>query len=259
MAVDTRAPQLAVQALQHCMAGIHFAQVLLFTQGRLALPPGMEQRDSGRIASGADYSHFVLRRLPYEVQTSHVLVAQWDGFVADASAWRDEFLDHDYIGAPWADRAGDAAVGNGGFSLRSRRLLLAGLDPRIEHEHPEDVMLAQRYRTLLEREHGVRFAPLAVARRFAFENRAPDGPCFGFHGPKNLPQVLDEPTLTAWVEQLPDEFFRGRDARRLARALVMRMPRLAQQVVRRRAQVGRSEPSSRVLAAAAGLVSLLRR
>lgn len=255
VAVDTRSPVLAAQALARCMQGIDFARVVLFTQGAPVVPPGIELCDSGPVRSGADYSRFVLRRLPAEVTSSHVLVAQWDGFVLDPAAWRDDFLDWDYVGAPWADRRGDASVGNGGFSLRSQRLLQAGLDPRIVQEHPEDIVLTVHYRALLEREHGVRFAPRALARRFAFENLAPDGPTFGFHGAMNLPRALDEATLRQWMDLLPDDFFRGRDARRLARAaLALGMPALARQVVARRMAAGRREPATRLLGWAARLL-----
>jgi hypothetical protein len=80
----------------------------------------------------------------------------------------------------------------------------------------------------LEQRHGVRFASLELARGFAFENAAAPGPTFGFHGPYNLPQVLDAGTLSAGCTNCLDEFFRSRDARRLARALLaQRMPQVA--------------------------------
>jgi hypothetical protein len=257
-AADTRAPALAVQALQRSMAGIDFGRVLLFTHGwaPAVQPPGIEIVDIGPLRSGAEYSHFVLRRLPAHVQTSHVLVTQWDGFVVHPRVWTDEFLACDYIGAVWDDQPLAVGVGNGGFSLRSQRLLRAGLDPRIEHEHPEDEMLARRYRGLLEAEHGVRFAPPALARRFAYENESPAGPTFGFHGPKNLPAALDAATLSSWLDQLPDDFFRGRDARRLARALLKRgMAAVAQQLIARRQAAGRHDLKTRLLGAAARLMS----
>jgi hypothetical protein len=139
-------------------------------------------------------------------------------------------------------------VGNGGFSLRSQRLLQAGRDVRIVQEHPEDLMLGRTYRDLLETEHGVRFAPPALARRFAFENETPASPTFGFHGPYNLPRVLDETEMWQCLEALPDDFFRGRDARRLARALLARrMAGAAQLLIRRRLAAGRRDPNTRAL------------
>ena len=259
-AVDTRAPALAARALQRSMAGIRFGRVVLFTHGWMsrALLPDIEVVDTGPIRSGADYSHFVLRLLPGHISTPHVLVTQWDGFVVDPASWTDEFLQFDYVGAVWTDQPAERCVGNGGFSLRSQRLLQAGLDARIEHEHPEDLKLGRDYRALLEREHGVRFAPRSLARRFAFENEPPAGPTFGFHGPYNLPRVLDQEEMLACLAQLPDEFFRSRDARRLARALLMyRMPTAAQRLLQRRRAVGRVDPNTRLLGALASLPGLL--
>jgi hypothetical protein len=259
-AVDARGPALALQALQRSMAQIDFARVVLFTH-RWQPPaplPGVEVLDIGPIASSAAYSHFVLRKLPGHVLTPFVLITQWDGFVIDAAAWTDAFLDCDYIGAVWPEQAAECSVGNGGFSLRSQRLLQAGLDPRIEREHPEDVMLCRDYRALLSSQHGVRFAAPALARRFAFENESPSGPTLGFHGPYNLPKVLDEATLAAWLEVLPSEFFGGRDARRLARALLaQRMPRTAQRLLQRRRAAGRNDINTRSLGAVAAVMQRL--
>ena len=249
-AVDTRTPALAALSLQRSMAGIDFGRVVLFTDGWTpphALP-GIELVQIPTLRSAADYSQFVLRELQAHVHTSHLLVTQWDGFVLDAAAWTDEFLRFDYVGAVWPDERAGQAVGNGGFSLRSTRLLAAGMDPRITETHPEDKVLCRDYRSLLETVHGVRFAPIELARRFAFENEAPRGAPFGFHGPCNLPRVLTEGQLLDVVQQLPDEFFRSRDARRLARALLMhRMPAAAQLLLQRRRAAGRNDINTRVL------------
>jgi hypothetical protein len=258
-AVDTRSPALAAQSLQRSMAGLEFAQVLLFTHGwePASALPGIEVVPIAPIRSGADYSAFVLRELPGYVHTSHVLVTQWDGFVIDPAAWRDEFLVHDYIGAVWPEQPPGLSVGNGGFSLRSRRLLLAGMDPRIRELHPEDQVLCRTQRRWLEHEHGVSFAPPELARHFAFENETPRQPTLGFHGPYNLPRVLDEITLSAWLDALPDDFFRSRDARRLARALLaQRMPATALRLLQRRRAAGRNDLNTRMLGAAASLLGV---
>jgi len=259
-AVDTRTPALAALSLQRSMAAIDFGRVVLFTDHWTPPQPlpGVELLQIPILRSGADYSQFVLRVLPGHVHTSHVLITQWDGFVLDAGAWSDDFLDYDYLGAVWPDAPAGQEVGNGGFSLRSRRLLAAGLDPRITQVHPEDQVLCRDHRILLEREHGVRFAPPAMARHFAFENEPPRGAVFGFHGPVNLPRVLDERSLLGVVDQLPDEFFRSRDARRLARSLLMhRMPAAAQRLLQRRRAAGRHDANTRVLGALASLQGLL--
>ncbi len=257
-AADTRAPALAAASLQRSMAGVDFARAVLFTHGWQ--PPaalaGIEVVQIPPLRSGADYSQFVMRELHAHVHTDHVLVTQWDGFVLDASAWRDEFLQYDYIGAVWPDQRAGRNVGNGGFSLRSRRFLAAGLDPRIVDTHPEDEVLCRQHRTLLEQDHGLRFAPPELARRFAFENEAARGPCFGFHGPYHLPRALDEATLSTWPDALPDAFFRGRDARRLARALIARrMGGVASALLARRQAAGLHDLKTRWLAVLAAIVS----
>ncbi len=259
-AIDTRCPALAAQALSRSMAAVDFARAVLFTNDWQPTLPcdGIELVDIGPLHSGEDYSRFVLRQLPLHIQTPHVLVTQWDGFVIDARAWQPQFLDWDYIGAVWPDQPAAACVGNGGFSLRSQRLLQAGLDARIDQEHPEDLMLARRYRTLLETAHGVRFAPPALARQFAFENEAPRGATFGFHGPRHLPRFVDPATLSAWLDALPDAFFRSRDARRLARALIARgLTDTARGLLHRRQRAGRDDVQTRLLHGVAGMLRWL--
>ena len=80
------------------------------------------------------YSKFILEELVHYVETEFCLIVQADGFVLNASRWNPRFLDYDYIGAPWPSdlklQPGDIpldvsnnSVGNGGFSLRSKKLL----------------------------------------------------------------------------------------------------------------------------------------
>jgi hypothetical protein len=221
--VDTRQPGLALAALRRCMARIRFARVLLFTDRALLpqAPLGIELVDL-RIDSVAAYSEFMLRGLLPFVHSSHLLVVQWDGYVTDPAAWDPAFLQFDYIGAPWHDIAGDAGVGNGGFSLRSLKLLQALQDPALAPAHPEDLCIARQHRQALERQHGIRFAPRAMAARFAYERTEPAGPSFGFHGLFNFHRVLPPEDLQRLLAQLPDAMLRGLDAHDLCRTLIAR-------------------------------------
>lgn len=219
--VDTRTPQLALQALARCTAAIRFGAVKLFTDpARLASAPAGVSVVASRIASVAEYSEFMLRGLAAHVDTSHCLVVQWDGWVLDPDCWDPAFLHWDYIGAPWRGIAGPRAVGNGGFSLRSARLLCALAAPGMAIGHPEDVFICRDNRERLEREHGIRFAPVEVARRFAFERVPPDAPTFGFHGMFNFHRVLPMPQLRALLATLTPELARGLDAHDLCAALI---------------------------------------
>ena len=195
----------ALKALQQCLDRVSFGDAILCTdRGSLraqALPAGVRWIEIDALSSIESYSEFMLKGLEAHVRTSHVLIVQWDGFVLNAAAWRDEFLGFDYIGAPWNHIPEPWSVGNGGFSLRSLRLLQALQDPAIQPSHPEDVCICKTYRTVLEAQ-GLRFAPTALARQFAVEDGELSPQVFGFHGPYHLPAVLEPAQTLAFVESL---------------------------------------------------------
>jgi len=219
--VDTREPAFALWAMRRSMSGIGFGDAVLFTEARLV----RESLDGIRVVDarvdGIDaYSRFMLHGLLEHIRTSHLLVVQWDGFVTRPAAWRHEFLDFDYVGARWHDRPREASVGNGGFSLRSRRLLEALRDPAIHLSHPEDICICVHNRELLERRHGIRIAPPEVAERFSYERLPPPGATFGFHGLFNLPQELPRDELRSFLRAMPDGLARSLDAHDLCRRLI---------------------------------------
>lgn len=132
------------------------------------------------------YSRFMLRDLSAYFDTEHVLVAQWDGFIWNENLWDDEFLNYDYIGAPWPSGLLSRGVpkgfnvGNGGFSLRSKRLQeFLRTDEYLLWHKNEDVVISQINRAYLEA-MGFTFAPLELAKRFSWENLKME-PAFGVH------------------------------------------------------------------------------
>ena len=175
-----------VEALQTSMRQAEFGQVLLLSDK----PPGERNlaitwRRIDRLGSRADYSRFMLQDLAEHISTPHALCIQWDGFVLNGSAWNPQFLEYDYIGAVWPQFHDGYNVGNGGFSLRSRRLLRACRDFEFNPHDGEDVIIGRLNRRRLE-EMGIRFAPEPVARQFAYERERSTGKEFGFHGAFNL-------------------------------------------------------------------------
>lgn len=222
--VDTRLPKLALQAMQHCLAQIDFARAVLFTDAAVVAAPPPEAAGVELVPIAIDsvpaYSEFMLRGLAAHIHTEQVLVVQWDGYVLDADQWDPAFLNFDYIGAPLRGEPSERSVGNGGFSLRSRRLLQAMLDPAMVVRHPEDVCICHDNRARLEQDHGIRFAAPELAARFAFERLEPAGPTFGFHGLFNLHRVLPPTELHRLVCELPDGMARGLDAHDLCRSLI---------------------------------------
>ncbi|MEX8503177.1 MAG: DUF5672 family protein [Leptothrix ochracea] len=241
-AVDTRTPGAALAGMQRSMAQIDFGDAILFTApDRLddVHDPRVRVLPAPGVDSVATYSAFMLQGLAPHVATSHVLITQWDGFVIHPEAWEPAFLDTDYLGAPWIWCDRDIAVGNGGFSLRSKRLLDALLDPAFVRSNPEDLAICHRNRDLLVQRHGIRFGDFALGERFSYEPRRPSQPTFGVHGFFNFGDFMDDAELAVFVRDLPDAMMRGVDARNLARNLLrLKRPQVAGQIVGRRWALG---------------------
>lgn len=206
--IDTAYHDFALVALKNCLGQCRFDRVLFLSDEALR-PPGMTVAPVGPIPSAEAYSRFVLKDLPAHVDSPHVLIAQWDGFIRDARHWSDEFLGFDYIGARWTCFPDDHVVGNGGFSLRSQALLKAVQDPHIEQIHPEDFHIGRTYRPYLEQRYGIRIADPATADRFSVEQLAEPGKranpvaAFGFHNLFRMYEVLEGGYLDLFLDLLP--------------------------------------------------------
>jgi hypothetical protein len=149
-----------------------------------------------------NYNYYVFADLFRHFDTSHCLVMQYDSWIIHPELWQDEWLNYDYIGAPWAYKE-DAyiawgtkehvRVGNGGFSLRSKKLteLPSNKQLRLTSEsdyYNEDGNICCYYRPVYLAA-GIKYAPVEVAAKFSFENSVPENygvKTFGFH--KNFPR-----------------------------------------------------------------------
>lgn len=202
-AVDCATPSLAVNALEKSAAALDFTDVILFSDqttefsGRTVLINKLSSRDA--------YSAFMLKRLVEFVETPYVLIVQWDGFVVDPARWTLDFTGCDYVGAWWGWFPDGLNVGNGGFCLRSRKLLeacaaLIGDSPPVENE---DTVICRRLRPRLESDWGVTFAPRRVANLFSYERTPPAFPTFGFHGLFNFWRHLDDSEVLDNLARFP--------------------------------------------------------
>lgn len=157
-----------------------------------------------------EYSLFMVYSLAQFIETSHVLIVQDDGWVLNGNNWQDVFFNYDYIGSPlpifvdpnghtyrdefWYVHNGNPPEGmighqNGGFSLRSKKLLEAarkyqlGFDVRppeyiqtlpfefkwteTTHQHYEDIYFLEKHQKLATL--GFKFAPRKLAAEFGFQ------------------------------------------------------------------------------------------
>lgn len=224
----------AISALRISMRGITFGSVKLLTHERpQTLDRRIELVQIEPLRSHMAYNSFVIYELAKAVDTPHCLLVQADGYVKNPSAWSDEFLNYDYVGAPWpyvdnayVDPFGlHQRVGNGGFSLRSRHLLTTPTRSHVEWEvnqgdfykhmnagsYSEDGNICVHNRHVYEQD-GCVFAPIQVAARFSRELAVPDTQVdrpFGFHRyglrtgrPTKAPLLLGYPLVPTNLDRL---------------------------------------------------------
>lgn len=190
-----------IQAAQICAENFEFADIKLLTSLPSDNPHIVKIAPLNSIEA---YSEFCIQNLNSYVDTDFVLLIQYDGFILNPGAWCSDFLDYDYIGAPcWVEEEKRFVVGNGGFSLRSKRLLEVLQNdvriPPIPHGEPEDIYISMKLCKYLE-SIGIRFAPVKLAKQFSFEANEIDGVewsnQFGFHG-------LTWTDISKWLVQNP--------------------------------------------------------
>lgn len=208
--IDTRDHEPALIGIRHCTDQCQFERVLFLTDRAINVE-GVEVIPIDPIKSRREYSRFVIKGLNPFIETDFVLIVQYDGFILDGQLWRDEYQHYDYIGARWGGSR-DRNVGNGGFSLRSKRLLEALQDKRMAGLHPEDAVICVTYRPLLEREHGINFAPGEMADSFSWERMTPPhAPSFGFHDrghpPLRLVPQNNPPEILAVAQRITRQPF----------------------------------------------------
>jgi hypothetical protein len=168
-----------------------------------------------------DYCDFCIKGMNSVVDTEFVLINQYDGIATNPSAWTDEFLEYDYVGSlshvdhppvqgslqssGFYDDFKDTNwfTCGGGLSLRSKKLLtILAEDDKIKtinykdgYDTPfisEDLVITLINRQYLEKEHGIRFAPVELGMKFCAEVATGYTNALGFHGWYNAPLYLTE-------------------------------------------------------------------
>lgn len=198
----------SLDLLNFCQKQINFGEVKLFSSS----PP---EKDLGNVKfikipsfghydphdqseNNNGYSEFCVNLLHEYINTDFALIIQTDGFITHPELWLNDFLNYDYIGAAWPDfilhgsnwlepnikSAIPNYVGNGGFSLRSKKILKLASQCQKKLIGPEDVYFCLNNYDFFTR-HGIKYAPKSLADKFSKDDWGNvHHDCFGFHGNK---------------------------------------------------------------------------
>lgn len=188
VAMATRNVEETLQALLYSCQGVEFGKVKLLSHYTpFGLDKSIEFCRINKIKDIDEWSYKIVYELNNYIETDFALLVHADGFVVNHSSWRDEFLNYDYIGAPWPlpkddfsyrDTHGNIIRVGNSVSLRSKRLLElpSKLNFPWEPDHGffnEDGFICVKNRHILEA-NGMRFAPLEVAKYFSHEAMIPE-------------------------------------------------------------------------------------
>lgn len=144
-----------------------------------------------------DWNYKIIYELHNYVDTEFAMLIHADGYVVHPEKWKDEFLEYDYVGAPWPlptdnysyrDAIGNIIRVGNGVSLRSKRIMelpsqLGFAWMSYYGNTNEDGYLCCHRRQSLIGE-GIRYAPLEVAKYFSKEHEIPENiglETFAFH------------------------------------------------------------------------------
>lgn len=119
---DKRNIRLAAisRLVPHILKNIEFGNVLMvnpFGKNSSLLSESIPELWGNHSNKGVNwYSDFVVKKLPYLIDTPYYMIIQWDGYPVELINWDSRFFEYDFIG-------GGHSLLNGGFSLRRTRTM----------------------------------------------------------------------------------------------------------------------------------------
>lgn len=170
-----------IKALKISSSKIKFASIKLFTDVEVEAE-GIEVIKVPKMDI-VGYNKFVIYELNNYIDTQYALQIQSDGYIVNPEMWQDQFLEYDYIGAPWDfldapwsfDKEGNKIKVGNGVSLRSKKVLEIPSKFNMEWiphhgNYNEDAQICIWNRELFI-SNGVKFAPFEVAKYFSHEEK----------------------------------------------------------------------------------------
>jgi hypothetical protein len=230
---DTKNIGAALDSMSHSLSQAKFAESIFFTSKSVctieainkAKVLGIKIEFVPEVISVTEYSFFILAKLDNYIHSNFCLITQWDGWIINSEFWDPDFLNYDYIGAIWPQYS-DNKVGNGGFSLRSKKLLKSTRDLIIsmpDYKIPliEDDYICREHRQFFEQKYQIKFPSNEIANKFSIERNGIPIKSFGFHGMYNFNFVVEiDSDLRILINKLSDVCFLDRASYDLARYLL---------------------------------------
>lgn len=210
--------QKGLNAIENSIQKIKFYKSILLTTENISINNKNIEIINIPKMNWNEYNEFVIAKFSDYFDTDFAILCQDDGYISNPNMWTDEFLNYDYIGAPWPldlknqlmfnlengvdlhghkfikeipklknYNANNYRVGNGGFSLRSKKL--SEFTKRYSNkypEKPEDNIISIYEKEEIEN-NGMKIAPIEIAAKFSVESSTEFNPyrdknkTFGFH------------------------------------------------------------------------------
>jgi hypothetical protein len=199
---SVKIPQ-TIKALQYSSKGIKFGAIKIISDIEPDnIPDDIIHEYTEKMSDIDDWNYSIIYKLGKHIETEFAILIHDDGFIINPKSWRSEFLEYDYIGAPWPlpmdnfsyrDINGEIIRVGNSVSLRSKKLIDLPVTLNLEWKpfhgyYNEDGFICVNYRHIYK-EHGMKFADIDVAKYFSHETQLPETigiEPFAFHGRKGL-------------------------------------------------------------------------
>lgn len=183
-----------IKAMKYSMRGIDFGDAVIITHKKpLGLPADIRYAHTDELKNIDDFNYKMVYELGGYISTDYAMIVHADGYIVHPEMWREEFLDYDYIGAPWPlpnegdtttyrDKDGNICRVGNSVGIRSKRLMDFPKKANIpwvgeyafgKMWYHEDGFICCKIKHLLEAE-GMQIAPLEVAKYFGHEHMIPE-------------------------------------------------------------------------------------
>lgn len=179
-----------IKAMEYSMKNVKFGDAVFVSHKKPSyLPENIRFEYTSENKSIDDFNYKMVFDFHKYINTDYCLLVHADGFVVNPDMWRDEFLDYDYIGAPWPlpaeedkisyrDPDGNICRVGNSVSIRSKKLLEYPSKVNMPWEpfhgnfHEDGFICCHHHKDF--EAAGMKIAPINVAKYFSHENMIPE-------------------------------------------------------------------------------------